>query len=79
MTIELKHVEARDTFKIFVIYATCKHALRIPLWETLKLKSAPCTVPWCVIGDFDVITSMGEKIGGIPHGMKKSIDFISMI
>ncbi|XP_019260254.1 PREDICTED: uncharacterized protein LOC109238270 [Nicotiana attenuata] len=79
MIIELKYVEVGDTFHISVIYAKCKPALRIPLWETLKLKSTPCTVPWCVIGDFNVITSMGENIGGIPHQMKKSNDFISMI
>ncbi|XP_075083506.1 uncharacterized protein LOC142167246 [Nicotiana tabacum] len=51
MTIELKLVEARDTFHLSVIYAKY----------------------------FNVITSMDEKIGGIPYQMKKSIDFISMI
>ncbi|XP_016477581.2 uncharacterized protein LOC107799029 [Nicotiana tabacum] len=79
MTIEIKHVEAGDTFHVSVIYVKCKLSLRIPLWENLKLKSTLCIVPWCVIGDFNVITSMGEKIGGIPYQMKKSIDFISMI
>ncbi|XP_070057039.1 uncharacterized protein [Nicotiana tomentosiformis] len=51
MTIELKLVEARDTFHLSVIYAKY----------------------------FNVITSMDEKIRGIPYQMKKSIDFISMI
>ncbi|XP_016452551.2 uncharacterized protein LOC107777087 [Nicotiana tabacum] len=79
MDIELKHVEAGDIFYISIIDAKCKLSMRIPLWENLKLKSTTSTVCWCVIGDFNVITFMGEKIGGIPYQMKKSIDFINMI
>nr|XP_009615867.1 uncharacterized protein LOC104108513 [Nicotiana tomentosiformis] len=53
--------------------------MRIPLWKTLVLKSIICTVPWCIIGDFNVIASTGEKIGGVPYQMSKSFDFLSMM
>ncbi|KAH0765178.1 hypothetical protein KY285_001049 [Solanum tuberosum] len=36
-------------------------------------------IPWCTIGDFNVITSTEEKYGGIPYNMTKSLDFISII
>ncbi|KAH0650296.1 hypothetical protein KY284_030208 [Solanum tuberosum] len=36
-------------------------------------------VPWCTIGDFNVITSIEEKLGGIPYNMNKSFDFIGVI
>ncbi|XP_049386507.1 uncharacterized protein LOC125850697 [Solanum stenotomum] len=36
-------------------------------------------IPWCTIGDFNVITSTEEKYGGIPYNMNKSLDFISTI
>ncbi|XP_016494260.2 uncharacterized protein LOC107813500 [Nicotiana tabacum] len=79
MTIELKHVEADDPFQVTIIYTKCKPSMRIPLWQTLRLKSTSCSVPWCVIGDFNVIASVEEKIGGLPYQMKKYIDFLSMI
>ncbi|XP_019239991.1 PREDICTED: uncharacterized protein LOC109219985 [Nicotiana attenuata] len=79
VTLELRHVEAAETFHISVIYAKCKPILRRPLWENLRLKSTTTHVPWCVIGDFNVIASIEEKIGGLPYQIHKSIDFLSMI
>ncbi|XP_070032176.1 uncharacterized protein [Nicotiana tomentosiformis] len=38
-----------------------------------------CSTPWCVIGDFNVIASVEEKIGGLPYQMNKNMDFLSMI
>ncbi|XP_009600115.1 uncharacterized protein [Nicotiana tomentosiformis] len=79
MTIELKHVELGKTIQLTIMYAKCKPTLRSPLWENLRHISTICNTPWCVIRDFNVIASIGEKIGGIPYQMNKSIDFLSMI
>ncbi|XP_009622344.2 uncharacterized protein [Nicotiana tomentosiformis] len=79
LTIELKHVEAAKTFHLTIIYAKCKTAMRILLWETLRLKSTMCTMPWCIIGYFNVISSTEEKIGGVPYQMSESLDFLSMM
>ncbi|XP_019236540.1 PREDICTED: uncharacterized protein LOC109216799 [Nicotiana attenuata] len=67
MTVELKHVETAEVFQLTVIYAKCKANLRRPLWEVLRQKSLTCTIPWCVIGDFNVIASIEEKIRGLPY------------
>ncbi|XP_019224306.1 PREDICTED: uncharacterized protein LOC109205995 [Nicotiana attenuata] len=79
VTLELKHVEACDTFHISVVYAKCKPLLRRPLWDNLRLKSSDATVPWCAIGDFNTIASIEEKIGGLPYQINKSIEFLSMM
>ncbi|XP_075083444.1 uncharacterized protein LOC142167183 [Nicotiana tabacum] len=79
MSIELRHAETEEAFHITVIYAKCKPHLRRSLWETLRFKYTMCNFPWCVIGDFNVIVSVEEKIGGVPYQMNKSLDFLTMI
>nr|XP_009767379.1 PREDICTED: uncharacterized protein LOC104218552 [Nicotiana sylvestris]XP_016449441.1 PREDICTED: uncharacterized protein LOC107774429 [Nicotiana tabacum] len=74
----MTHTENGKMFHLTIIYAKCKPLLRRPLWEVLNQKSSSCNVPWCVIGDFNVIASVEEKIGGIPYQMSKSIEFLSM-
>ncbi|KAH0771678.1 hypothetical protein KY290_015659 [Solanum tuberosum] len=36
-------------------------------------------IPWCTIGDVNVITSTEEKQGGVPYTMNKIFDFLSVI
>ena len=35
--------------------------------------------PWCTIGDFNVKTSVEEKIGGVPYKIRKSMEFTAVI
>lgn len=35
--------------------------------------------PWGAVGDFNVITDRGEKLGGIPHRLEQSLDFIECL
>ncbi|OIS97414.1 hypothetical protein A4A49_04315 [Nicotiana attenuata] len=79
LSLEMKHVENGNLFHLTVIYAKCKPVLRRPLWKVLKQKASTCSVPWCVIGDFNVIASVEEMIGGISYQMSKSLDFLSMM
>ncbi|XP_015161207.1 uncharacterized protein [Solanum tuberosum] len=65
-------------FMISFIYAKCKDHLRRPLWDRL-LFYANLDTPWCTIGDFNVITSIEEKLGGMPYNMNKSFEFISVL
>jgi len=52
--------------------------MRRPLWDRL-LFYANMEIPWCTIGDFNVITSIEEKFGGIPYNIHKSFEFIGVI
>ncbi|XP_070002509.1 uncharacterized protein LOC142165968 [Nicotiana tabacum] len=79
LTLQMRHVESDTPFFLTVIYAKCKPILRRPLWEVLRHKSTTYDSPWCVIGDFNFIASVEEKIGGIPYKMNKSLDFLCMI
>ncbi|OIT18976.1 hypothetical protein A4A49_42874 [Nicotiana attenuata] len=79
LSLEMKHVENGNLFHLTLIYAKCKPILRRPLWEVLRHKSTTCNVPWCVVGDINVIASVEEKIGGISYQMSKSLDFLSMM
>ncbi|XP_047264380.1 uncharacterized protein LOC124896702 [Capsicum annuum] len=78
ITYEFKHVEHPSTFLMTFIYAKCRDHLRRPLWDRL-LQVATTELPWCTVGDFNVITDLDEKLGGIPYNMKKSFDFIGVI
>ncbi|OIT19367.1 hypothetical protein A4A49_42072, partial [Nicotiana attenuata] len=79
LTVKLRRVEAADPFHLTIIYAKYKIALRRPLWDALRTKALATSTPWCVTGDFNVITSIEEKIGGIPYHINKSLELISMI
>ncbi|WMV30193.1 hypothetical protein MTR67_023578 [Solanum verrucosum] len=58
--------------------AKYKDYLRRPLWDRL-LFYANMELLWCTIGDFNVITSIEEKIGGLPYNINKSFEFIGVI
>lgn len=64
---------------ITVVYAKCRNHLRRPMQDRHRQQSANVTAPWYIIGDFNVITSVEEKIGGVPYKIQKSIKFISVI
>ncbi|XP_069145909.1 uncharacterized protein [Solanum lycopersicum] len=53
--------------------------LRRPLWDKLLYHASVNTNPWCAVGDYNVITDVGEKLGGLPYNMRKSLDFIAVI
>ncbi|XP_049368158.1 uncharacterized protein LOC125833012 [Solanum verrucosum] len=77
-TCELKHLDYPEKFIISYVYAKCKDQLRRPLWDNL-MQVSETNLPWCTIGDFNVITSTQEKQGGREYNMNKSFEFISVI
>ncbi|KAK4707460.1 hypothetical protein R3W88_033007 [Solanum pinnatisectum] len=80
VTCEINHNEVPVTYIKTFIYAKCKEYLRKPLWDRL-LYFADMTesIPWCTVGDFNVITDTDEKLGGCVYNMKKSLEFIGVI
>ncbi|WMV50120.1 hypothetical protein MTR67_043505 [Solanum verrucosum] len=78
ITCSMKHVEHKEKFVVSCIYVKCREQLRRPLSDIL-LHFSNMDIPWCTIGDFNVITFIEEKYGGIPYNMNKSLDFISII
>lgn len=39
---------------------------RKPLWHDLSFLANSITMPWCVIGDFNVVLYDGDRINGNP-------------
>ncbi|XP_049378372.1 uncharacterized protein LOC125843202 [Solanum stenotomum] len=78
ITCELNHVECKEKYMISFIYAKCKDHLRRPFWDKL-MQLSDKDIPWCTMGDFNMITSIEEKQGGVPYNMNKSFDFLSVI
>ncbi|KAK4706320.1 hypothetical protein R3W88_034129 [Solanum pinnatisectum] len=68
-----------DQFSITFVYAKCKDFLRRPLWDRMLHQASGNNRPWCSVGDYNVITNIEEKLGGVPYNMKKSLDFIATI
>ncbi|XP_015169049.1 uncharacterized protein [Solanum tuberosum] len=78
ITVTFQHTALPNKFMMSFVYAKCKEYMRRPLWDRLLLY-ANMDFPWCTIGDFNVITSIEEKLGGIPYIMNKSLQFIGVI
>ncbi|KAG5605885.1 hypothetical protein H5410_027377 [Solanum commersonii] len=78
ITGEFKHSDLTERFMVSFIYAKCKEHMRRPLWDKL-LHYASRDIPWCTIGDFNVITNIEEKLGGMPYNKNKSFEFINVI
>ncbi|KAK4731472.1 hypothetical protein R3W88_024460 [Solanum pinnatisectum] len=78
ITGEFKHSDLANKLMVSFIYAKCKEHMRRPLWDRL-LHFSSRDIPWCTIGDFNVITNMDEKTRGMPYNMNKSLEFISVI
>ncbi|WMV30192.1 hypothetical protein MTR67_023577 [Solanum verrucosum] len=76
--VTFQHTTLRDKFMMSFVYAKCKEYTRRSLWDRLLLYSN-IDLSWCTIGDFNVITSIEEKLGGIPYNMNKSLEFIGVI
>lgn len=60
------------------VYAKCRDTLRRPLWNNL-VQLSPLTQPRCTIRDFNVITKVYEKLGGIPYDIRKIFEFMGVI
>ncbi|KAG5606082.1 hypothetical protein H5410_027574 [Solanum commersonii] len=78
ITGDFKHSDLTEGFMVSFIYAKCKEHMQRPLWDSL-LQYASLDIPWCTIGDFNVITNIEEKLGGMPYNMNKSFEFIGVI
>lgn len=57
------------------MYATCDQKGRLELWETLAYINQQWQLPWIVGGDFNVVISHEEKLGGLPVLHKETADF----
>lgn len=58
-----------------IVYAKCDAIDKLNLWDDIYLLSQNMRLPWLVAGDFNVIMSDEEKIGGLPVYPNEYEDF----
>ncbi|KAK4738194.1 hypothetical protein R3W88_001891 [Solanum pinnatisectum] len=66
-------------FMISAVYARCNPLERLELWEELENITENVQCPWIIGGDFSVILSEEEKLGGLDFTLNEAIDFASFI
>lgn len=64
ITCFITHIEKQVHFYITFVYALYTPQQRMLLWDDLVSLSKVITDPWCVLGDFNCITSLSEVNGG---------------
>ncbi|KAI0500737.1 hypothetical protein KFK09_018953 [Dendrobium nobile] len=65
--------------KASFIYAACTRMGRLTLWKQLYDFAATDPGPWCIGGDFNIISNASERLGGNIPNAQAMDDFNSMI
>lgn len=79
VTCYANHVNIGAKFHLTLVYAKCRTFLRRTLWEDLVSVSNNIQGPWSIMGDFNVIAKVEEKLGGTPYRLEKSFDFLNFM
>lgn len=72
ITCDMKNNELKFQFTTTFIYAKCKENLRRSLYKKIY-HSSVSTNPWGSVGEYNVISYVDEKQGGLPYNMTKSM------
>ncbi|XP_027171611.1 uncharacterized protein LOC113771199 [Coffea eugenioides] len=75
------HVSFPSGSSIFIsaVYARCNRIGRRQLWEALEHFSTSVTLPWMAVGDYNVISSVEERIGGSAPNIRDLEEFNSAL
>ncbi|XP_071939796.1 uncharacterized protein [Coffea arabica] len=57
------------------VYARCTRVGRRDLWSTMDALAGEIVGPWLLAGDFNVISSMEERVGGSPANERNMEEF----
>ncbi|XP_071933163.1 uncharacterized protein [Coffea arabica] len=59
------------------IYAKCTRVGRRPLWQSMENVGMGMDTPWLAAGDFNVVSSADERVGGSPANVTNMEEFNS--
>ena len=71
--------DGSSPFLATFVYAKCTRRERYSLWEEVSALGASIQTPWCVGGDFNIITSPSEREGGSSPNLNAIADFNDFI
>ena len=72
ITCDFSHNDLQNKFIMTFVYAKYKDYLRRPPWDKLLQQAENEDEPWCSFGDYSVITSTKQKLGGIRYNIRKN-------
>ncbi|XP_059302336.1 uncharacterized protein LOC132054310 [Lycium ferocissimum] len=75
ITLKLFHQILNCHIVLTVVYASCDAGERRMLWDSISQVSNLFDLPWLVGGDFNVISTEEEKLGGLPVLYNEVADF----
>lgn len=79
MTTEITCAMWHVPIHIYFVYASYSPHTKKELWEDRVSIRSNLTHPWMVVGDFNIIISQSEKLGGKPVNLQVITDFTNMI
>nr|XP_009600461.1 uncharacterized protein LOC104095915 [Nicotiana tomentosiformis] len=75
LSFEVYYIPLQVTFGVSFVYAFNTKEERRGLWEYLEEHVARCKRPWLVIGDFNSVLNMEDRIGGNPVSWAEVVEF----
>ncbi|KAG5599866.1 hypothetical protein H5410_031236 [Solanum commersonii] len=79
MTLQVVHQNKGVEAMVIIVYVSCNAINREELWNSIQQISSHFSLPWLVGGDFNVILSLEEKLGGLPVYYQETEDFANCI
>ncbi|KAJ8437064.1 hypothetical protein Cgig2_025911 [Carnegiea gigantea] len=76
---QVMHLPTTKHFFLTLVYGRNLDDQRIPLWETIESIALNMDEPWCVLGDFNTVLRIGERIGDVEVTERETRDYASCI
>lgn len=71
----VRDLSSNNSWLMSAIYARPRYTKRCLLWDNLSKVAKLHTFPWIIAGDFNEVLMDGDKFGGRPVNISKTINF----
>ncbi|KAJ8439478.1 hypothetical protein Cgig2_006995 [Carnegiea gigantea] len=76
---EVYHLPTSKRFYLTIVYGRNYEDQRLPMWGDLRDIASSMDDPWCVLGDFNAVMHMGDRIGGLDVTEGETRDFVTCV
>ncbi|XP_060210448.1 uncharacterized protein LOC132637368 [Lycium barbarum] len=79
ITCDVVYIPLQLSFRVSIVYAYNTREERRELWDEIEMQSIACLKPWLLLGDFNSVLHMDDRLGGNPVTLPKVTDFQNCI